>query len=148
MISALNTFELESFDGCKVRWQHTWYVYRARITNPHPASRHEPLWYFISRVPLCTSPLASHFLARPPTLDFLFHFRQNESSVLTYVDQMMSTIEEMDPSIGRASSIIRRSCVITIFLICLTFITHETADGYRLVYDRECPFELRVQVRW
>ena len=57
----------------------------------------------------------------PPVQVFfaiLMAAHMNESSVLTYVDQMMSTIEEMDPSI---------------------------ADGYRLVYDRECPLELRVQ---
>lgn len=42
----------------------------------------------------------------------------DEASVLTYVDQLMASMEEMDPSL---------------------------ADGFRAIYDREVPLELRVQ---
>mmetsp|Transcript_42657 Transcript_42657/g.114211 ORF Transcript_42657/g.114211 Transcript_42657/m.114211 type:complete len:238 (-) Transcript_42657:5-718(-) len=41
-----------------------------------------------------------------------------DETVLSHIDQMMSSIEEMDPSL---------------------------ADDFRVIYDRECPFELRVQ---
>lgn len=45
------------------------------------------------------------------------HF-DNASTATTYVDKMMSSIEDMDPSLS---------------------------DGFRVIYNRECPFELRVQ---
>jgi len=43
---------------------------------------------------------------------------KEEASLLQYVEQMMTSIDDLDPSL---------------------------ADGFRLVYDRECPLEIRVQ---
>ncbi len=80
-----------------------------------------------------------------------------------------SSIEEMDPSLGtcslsavvlycclcsgppRSASACRtlvstnRGCGSNGYLTCV-LVSASTAEGYHVLYDRECPFELRLQV--
>lgn len=63
--------------------------------------------------------------------------------------------DDMDPSLGESALLKPYCCLSFITLESECSLTHRftpdsrmTAGGFRVIYDRETPFELRIQVRY